>query len=469
MAIALRAVGTRNAATPGVPAGTTTDDIVVLVAHGQLNAVGNGPTCTGFTLASLATSGGGGVGRYTAILWKRATGNESGTYPMAIGGTSNIAMTEAYSFTGVVKSGTPWALENSAFLASLNTSTAPVSLTGVPAGSYLFWGVGSNGATATVTAPGGWTEISPTTTSTLHVIGQTAAAANTGSLSMTMSGTSTNKSAAIIALIPDSPATAVASTATISSDGTKGTATNSSDVGAVAAFTTVGVTGMAGVAAVAATAAIVAAGAVGIGTGATQTGVATIAASGSVGRSTGASIAAAAPITTGGTKGVAGTAGLAATATITTTGAVTTPPNSPASVGVTAAITTAGVVGRTTTASLPATATIVTAGQLGRAASATLSVVVNIAATGASGASGASGQAVTASIAATGEVAIPSTNDVTVLSVVEVSRVVLFNPASAGTPYGAGTYGSGTYGSSAPPRTVTVTEIIRPVRIENVP
>jgi hypothetical protein len=147
------AVGAVTSRAPAVPAGATTNDIVLVFL--DLWDGSADPTVTppaGFT-QKYKVSAGTGVKSY--CFWKRLTGADAGTYSFTWGATGMFATADAMCFSGCITTGDP--IGSNFNTATANSSTFPnttVSPAYIPG---LAWH-GYNDTGGTHTPPTGYTE-----------------------------------------------------------------------------------------------------------------------------------------------------------------------------------------------------------------------------------------------------------------------------------------------------------------------
>lgn len=181
-----------------VPASVASGDIIVIPMF-----IDGGATisamATGFAHAPNSPvanpGGGGGAGSHSlAVVWKRATGADSGSYTFTLS-SGVYAAGSACRYTGCVASGSPWDPFTSA-AAATNTTSATVTpaVSGTTAGPdrmLVFSGTNWSGGTsgAAWTPPTGFTERMDTAdgVNTLADLVKAAAGA-TGSITATCTG-----------------------------------------------------------------------------------------------------------------------------------------------------------------------------------------------------------------------------------------------------------------------------------------
>ena len=193
-----------SAAVP-VPASVAADDVILVYLYKENTAAITQPA--GFTQVTNSPIATTGSVSQQSVWWKRATGNDTGTYTFTWTGA---AWTEgvALRFTGCVTSGDPTEVNNFAQV-STATATSP-AVSGTVAGSerLLVWGGTNFDGGGTVTAPTGFTGRDGRTSS--GTPGTMAAAVKntsndagaTGSITASWNVSSV-LTAALIALIPD--------------------------------------------------------------------------------------------------------------------------------------------------------------------------------------------------------------------------------------------------------------------------
>lgn len=105
MAIAVRAVGAvgtgLGAVTPGLPAGTDVDDILVMFVQTMNQAI----TVSGWTEAGSSPQSEAGAATRLTVFWKRATGGSDATTTSDSG---DHQLARIIGFTGCVTSGDPF-------------------------------------------------------------------------------------------------------------------------------------------------------------------------------------------------------------------------------------------------------------------------------------------------------------------------------------------------------------------------
>lgn len=179
--------GSSGTASFAVPASVAANDIIVIPIFLDSTATITA-MASGFAHAadSPATVVGGG-GHSLAVVWKRATGADSGTYDFTLSATAYRAGSAA-RYTGAVTSGDPWDVTNSASDTGLATVTPAVSDTTTVADTLLIF-AGSNWSGGTWTPPASFTERMDTGDGvhTLADLAQPTAGA-TGSITATCTG-----------------------------------------------------------------------------------------------------------------------------------------------------------------------------------------------------------------------------------------------------------------------------------------
>lgn len=172
-----------------VPASVGALDVIVVGAYldGSVTVTG---MPTGFVHATgspLSVAPGAGFGEHRiAVMWKRATGSDSGTYGFTLS-SSAFVYGNAVRYTGCVTSGDPWDATATAQGGAVSLTTAPaVSLTTLGPDRLLFYlCTNHNGDGGTWTGPAGFTLRQGGTNQATHEIGDLAqsSAGGTGSLS----------------------------------------------------------------------------------------------------------------------------------------------------------------------------------------------------------------------------------------------------------------------------------------------
>lgn len=143
MAIALRAVGTGGIAsggsvTPSLPAGTTTNDILVGFVQ-QARGTNTLTWPAGWTVAFSGNNGSGASGVRIEIAWKRAGASESN--PTITNCSSSLCAAVILGFTGCKTSGSPFDAVGTAGTGSSPNISCP-SVTPTQVSTYLLMAVG---------------------------------------------------------------------------------------------------------------------------------------------------------------------------------------------------------------------------------------------------------------------------------------------------------------------------------------
>lgn len=140
-----------------VPSGVASGDVIVIPMYldGTTTITA---MASGFAHATGSPSGlsVGGGSHSVNVVWKRATGADSGTYTFTLSG-STFVCGSALRFTSAVASGDPWDVTNAAQDAANSTVTPAVSVTTTGPDRLLVF-AGSCWAGGTWTAPGGFAE-----------------------------------------------------------------------------------------------------------------------------------------------------------------------------------------------------------------------------------------------------------------------------------------------------------------------
>lgn len=154
MAISFGAVGTENDAgsgsssAAGVPAGVAAGSVIVLVGYyeGTISSLPSG-------FAHAAGSPVAGSGFNLVVAWKRATGNDTGSYTTTFTGSIPHDF-RAARYEGVKASGDPWEADTDS---GAGSSVPSLSITTVNANTQLIYGLGSF-SNLNMTPPTGFTE-----------------------------------------------------------------------------------------------------------------------------------------------------------------------------------------------------------------------------------------------------------------------------------------------------------------------
>lgn len=214
-AIALRAVGTSStatgggAATPGIPAGTAANDILVAVVISTTTTV---PTTPAGWTQKLATTN--ATNHVQTILWKRATGSD--TAP-SITGQQFEVLAQIAAFSGCITTGDPFSAASAQANASSTTVTAP-SITPANANEMILFAASWTTQGASSASFSGYSGTNPTFTeafdvaqgagvvynvSTALAYGLKTDTTATGSRTATESGSADLNTGALLSLIPD--------------------------------------------------------------------------------------------------------------------------------------------------------------------------------------------------------------------------------------------------------------------------
>lgn len=141
-----------------VPASVAAGDVIVIPIFVDTAATITGLP-SGFAEAAnspISRPSGGGT-HSLHVVWKRATGADSGTYSFTLSGSAFVAGA-AERYTGCVASGDPWDVTTSADGGATNSTTTPaVSVTTTGADRMLVF-AGTNWGGGAWTPPAGFTE-----------------------------------------------------------------------------------------------------------------------------------------------------------------------------------------------------------------------------------------------------------------------------------------------------------------------
>lgn len=329
---------------PGVPTGVVAGTFVMLFVGGN-GGTGATPTPIGFTSK-------GGAFNFDLLyaFYKTASGTDSGTYPVTIANPPRSAVAvRIQDFDTTTPLGS---ISVSADQGAGATTTAPVSLTGVPAGAMLIWASERSVGSSTMTVPTGFTRVTASASQQLHVATMALpAGGSTGTITGTMPTAEFTRSVLIAVLPSAGGVTNFNGTASR----TETVATSGAGLrGVLSSATTV-----------AATTAIVATGVVA-----------------GIGVSTGSSLS---TNTTTSASGQVGGSGAA---------------NRPESV----ATSSTGAVGRSSASALTALATTIAAGSVDKSSATAATFAVGTAASGSLTISGSTSQPVTVTLAASGSI-----------------------------------------------------------------
>ena len=160
MAVAFGSAGTRlgggtsSSGNVPVPTGVAANDIIIVIFYTENTS----PTITppaGFTEAPNSPTGiTSGLVHQTRAYWKRATGNDAGTYNFTLS-PSEFRDAVALRFTGCITSGNPIDVDTQT-IANSGSSSPAVSLTTTQQDTMLVWAVTHWNAQTTST-PSGFT------------------------------------------------------------------------------------------------------------------------------------------------------------------------------------------------------------------------------------------------------------------------------------------------------------------------
>lgn len=213
-AIAFRAAGTVStntgggAATPGIPAGTAANDILVAVVYSTTTDPITTPS--GWT-QKLATTN--ATNHVQTILWKRAVGGD--TSP-SITGQQFEVIAQIAAFSGCITTGDPFSAAAAQANASSTTVTAP-SITPANANEMILFAVGWGTQGASSASFSGYSGTNPTFTeafdsalgsgvvyniSSALAYGLKTDTTATGSRTATQSGSADLNTGALLSLIP---------------------------------------------------------------------------------------------------------------------------------------------------------------------------------------------------------------------------------------------------------------------------
>jgi hypothetical protein len=188
-----------------VPPSMATDDVaVVKILRETTGTLGTHPALTGWTEQSYQTvTQTDGTKLDQTILWKRATGADSGSYTFTWTGGMSATGT-SHRITGCRTAGSPFDTDDDHTAASSDSANAPTTtLTSTQAQVLLFWCFGGYGGGTGTTPPSGFTnqDDHPNMGAATKV---QAVAGSTGTLGG--AGTSSDKKLAFLgALVPPQP------------------------------------------------------------------------------------------------------------------------------------------------------------------------------------------------------------------------------------------------------------------------
>jgi hypothetical protein len=132
---------TATTCTPGIPAGTQANDIVLAVLHSRTNTAHTCPTnCTNWS--AMGTQAGATTGGRTSIWWIRLSG-ALGTAPTFGGPATESYVCQLYAFRGVRTSGNPHDVVGTFQAEASGTTFTGDSVTTTQNSSMLMFAVGS--------------------------------------------------------------------------------------------------------------------------------------------------------------------------------------------------------------------------------------------------------------------------------------------------------------------------------------
>lgn len=132
---------TATTCTPGIPAGTQANDIVLAVLHSRTNTAHTCPTnCTNW--AAMGTQAGATTGGRTSIWWIRLSG-ALGTAPTFGGPATESYVCQLYAFRGVRTSGNPEDVVGTFQAEASGTTFTGDAVTTTLESSMLMYAVGS--------------------------------------------------------------------------------------------------------------------------------------------------------------------------------------------------------------------------------------------------------------------------------------------------------------------------------------
>lgn len=140
-----------------VPSGVAADDVVVVTAFVDSTTTVTG-LAPGFANApfSPVTNNAPSGNHMLYVLWKRASGTDTGTYDFTLSGPA-FRSVEAIRYTGCVTSGDPWDIAASAIDITDGNASPAVSVTTDQADTLLVWSA-TDWAGGTWTPPAGFTK-----------------------------------------------------------------------------------------------------------------------------------------------------------------------------------------------------------------------------------------------------------------------------------------------------------------------
>lgn len=209
MSVAFRAAGTSSSGTgnltPGLPAGTATNDILVLLVN--TNAAGTISAPSGYTEAlssPVATSTSVENGANLGVFWKRAGASEAAP-TVTDPSTADGAVASILGFSGCVTTGNPWHIANSISYSQESQTTSTTSYLIDTTTDYNAWT-----HTANVTGSGGAISHNTTTTDAdgsgangqiqHRITGRTVSCTNTSVLSITPTNLGVPAGAVVVGL-----------------------------------------------------------------------------------------------------------------------------------------------------------------------------------------------------------------------------------------------------------------------------
>lgn len=197
-----------------VPAGVASGDIIVIPIFIDGGTVSITAMASGFTDAPSGpvSTGSTSPNHTLAVVWKRATGSDSGTYDFTLSGSTYRAGS-AVRYTGCVPSGSPWDSGVDWEIDTVNdTDTAPVTITTTGADRRLIW-CGTDWTGGTWTPPAGFTDQFDTGDHVNTLADMAAPTAGSYGPYTGLSGTTNRKIAFLGALLPNTGATGITLTA----------------------------------------------------------------------------------------------------------------------------------------------------------------------------------------------------------------------------------------------------------------
>jgi hypothetical protein len=153
--------GSASTMNVAVPSGVAADDIVVVTAFVDTSTVTVTGLPSGFAQAPdspvFCDTGGVGGAHRLYVMWKRATGADSGTYDFTLS-ASDYRNAQAIRYVGAVTSGDPWNVTNSAQGGATSDTVTPAVSDTSTADDVLWVWAGTNWAGGTWTPPTNYTE-----------------------------------------------------------------------------------------------------------------------------------------------------------------------------------------------------------------------------------------------------------------------------------------------------------------------